>query len=63
MKAFVDDSVMQNSAPLTRFQFERIGYFVVDISNSESSEGKLLMNRTLPLKSAFAKKKNKNKKN
>ena len=61
VEAFVDDSVMQNSAPLTRFQFERIGYFVVDISNSESSEGKLLMNRTLPSSQRLRKRKQKQK--
>ena len=35
-----------------RFQFERVGYFCVD---SDSAPGKLVFNRTLPLKDTWAK--------
>jgi glutaminyl-tRNA synthetase len=35
-----------------RFQFERVGYFCLD---SDSTEGKLVFNRTLPLKDSWAK--------
>jgi glutaminyl-tRNA synthetase len=35
-----------------RFQFERVGYFCVD---SDSTSGKLVFNRTLPLKDSWAK--------
>jgi glutaminyl-tRNA synthetase len=35
-----------------RFQFERVGYFCVD---PDSSPGKLVFNRTLPLKDSWAK--------
>jgi glutaminyl-tRNA synthetase len=35
-----------------RFQFERVGYFCVD---SDSTPGKLVFNRTLPLKDSWAK--------
>ncbi len=35
-----------------RFQFERVGYFCVD---PDSSPGKLIFNRTLPLKDSWAK--------
>ncbi len=35
-----------------RFQFERVGYFCVD---PDSTEGKLVFNRTLPLKDSWAK--------
>jgi len=35
-----------------RFQFERVGYFCVD---PDSAPGKLVFNRTLPLKDAWAK--------
>ncbi len=37
--------------PGDRFQFERVGYFCVD---SDSAEGKLVFNRTLPLKDTWA---------
>jgi len=35
-----------------RFQFERVGYFCLD---PDSTEGKLVFNRTLPLKDSWAK--------
>jgi glutaminyl-tRNA synthetase len=35
-----------------RFQFERVGYFCVDV---DSAPGKLVFNRTLPLKDSWAK--------
>ena len=40
------------SIPGDRFQFERVGYFCVD---PDSTEGKLVFNRTLPLKDSWAK--------
>ena len=35
-----------------RFQFERVGYFCLD---PDSTAGKLVFNRTLPLKDSWAK--------
>ena len=35
-----------------RFQFERVGYFCLD---PDSTPGKLVFNRTLPLKDSWAK--------
>jgi glutaminyl-tRNA synthetase len=40
------------AAPLSRFQFERLGYFCVD---PDSSEGKLIFNRTVGLRDTWAK--------
>jgi glutaminyl-tRNA synthetase len=37
--------------PLERFQFERLGYFCVDV---ESKPGKLVVNRTISLKDSWA---------
>jgi glutaminyl-tRNA synthetase len=42
-----------------RFQFERLGYFCVDL---DSTPGKLVFNRTLPLKDTWAKVEKKNEK-
>jgi glutaminyl-tRNA synthetase len=39
------------AGPGDHFQFERVGYFVVD---SDSKEGRLVFNRTMGLKSGFA---------
>ncbi|XGW27947.1 hypothetical protein V3C99_008052 [Haemonchus contortus] len=41
------DRSIANSKPYDRFQFERVGYFCVD---PDSAPGKLVFNRTVPLK-------------
>ena len=43
---------LQGAAPLSRYQFERLGYFCVD---SDSSDGKLIFNRTVSLRDTWAK--------
>jgi glutaminyl-tRNA synthetase len=43
---------LAGAEPLSRFQFERLGYFCVD---TESSEGKLIFNRTVGLRDTWAK--------
>jgi glutaminyl-tRNA synthetase len=43
---------LANSKVGERFQFERVGYFCVD---PDSTPGKLVFNRTLPLKDSWAK--------
>jgi glutaminyl-tRNA synthetase len=43
---------LASAKPGDRFQFERVGYFCVD---SDSTDGNLVFNRTLPLKDAWAK--------
>ncbi len=43
---------LATAKPGDRFQFERVGYFCVD---PDSTEGKLVFNRTLPLKDTWAK--------
>ena len=43
---------LAGAAPGSRYQFERIGYFVVD---PDSSQDKLVFNRTVPLRDAWAK--------
>ena len=43
---------VRGAAPLTRYQFERLGYFCVD---RDSIEEKLVFNRTVTLKDAWAK--------
>merc|ERR1712059_19693 len=50
--ALVDTSV-KDSPPLTRFQFERTGFFCVD---TDSSANKLVFNRTVVLREDSAKK-------
>lgn len=49
--AFVEPS-LKDALPGDRFQFERIGYFCVD---KDSSENKLVFNRTVPLRDSWAK--------
>lgn len=44
---------LADAQPGQAFQFERVGYFVVD--NSSLSEGKLIFNRTVGLKDSWAK--------
>jgi glutaminyl-tRNA synthetase len=43
---------LANAKPEDRFQFERVGYFCLD---PDSAPGKLVFNRTLPLKDSWAK--------
>ncbi len=43
---------MQSVKPFDRFQFERIGYFCVD---PDTTEGRLVFNRTVPLRDSWAK--------
>ncbi|MHC4423101.1 MAG: glutamine--tRNA ligase/YqeY domain fusion protein [Planctomycetota bacterium] len=43
---------LKDASPLSRFQFERLGYFCVD---ADSSSGKLLFNRTVSLRDPWAK--------
>jgi glutaminyl-tRNA synthetase len=43
---------LAEAKPLSRFQFERLGYFCVD---PDSSEGKLVFNRTVGLRDTWAK--------
>ncbi|MCC6588225.1 MAG: glutamine--tRNA ligase/YqeY domain fusion protein [Bryobacterales bacterium] len=43
---------VQTAAPLTRYQFERVGYFCVD---KDSTPEKLIFNRTVGLKDTWAK--------
>jgi len=43
---------LKNAAPFTRFQFERQGYFCVD---PESSQDKLIFNRTVALRDTWGK--------
>jgi glutaminyl-tRNA synthetase len=48
---YIEPSV-KTAAPLTRYQFERLGYFCVD---SDSKGEKLVFNRTVTLKDTWAK--------
>ena len=52
MHAKLEPSVA-GAAPLTRYQFERLGYFCVD---SDSRDGRLVFNRTATLKESWTKK-------
>lgn len=51
LKGFVEPSVA-GTKPLDKFQFERLGYFCTD---TESTEGNLVFNRTVALKDSWAK--------
>ncbi len=44
---------LKDAKPLDKFQFERRGYFCVD--SKDSSEDKLVFNRTVPLRDSWAK--------
>jgi len=46
------EPALAGAAPLTRYQFERLGYFCVD---PDSTADKLVFNRTVTLKDAWAK--------
>jgi len=50
---------LATAAASDRYQFERLGYFCVDL---DSKAGKLIFNRTLPLKDTWAKVEKKNEK-
>ncbi|HEX7401946.1 MAG TPA: glutamine--tRNA ligase, partial [candidate division Zixibacteria bacterium] len=49
---FVESS-LKGTSPESRYQFERIGYFCVD--SKDSSPGKLVFNRIVPLRDSWAK--------
>jgi glutaminyl-tRNA synthetase len=50
-EAWVEPSV-QDAAPETRYQFERLGYFAVD---ADSTGGRMVFNRTVTLRDSWAK--------
>ena len=52
---FVEE-YLKNAKPLDQFQFQRIGYFNVDL---DSTPDKLVFNRTVSLKDSWAKEQNK----
>jgi len=54
-RAFIEPFV-KAAKVLDRYQFERLGYFCVD---KDAAPGKLIFNRTVPLKDSWAKAKNK----
>jgi len=56
-KAIVEPS-LKSAKPGDRFQFQRLGYFIVD---PDSTDNKLVFNRTVALKDSWAKKKDTNK--
>jgi glutaminyl-tRNA synthetase len=43
---------LEGAAPGSRYQFERQGYFCVDL---DSADGKLVFNRTVSLRDSWAK--------
>jgi glutaminyl-tRNA synthetase len=51
LNGYVEPS-LKGSRPLEKFQFQRLGYFCVD---PDSTENKLVFNRTVPLKDTWAK--------
>jgi glutaminyl-tRNA synthetase len=51
IKGYVEES-LADTKPLDKFQFERLGYFCTDY---DSTKGKLVFNRTVPLKDSWAK--------
>ncbi len=51
-KGYVEPS-LKDAEPESRFQFERTGYFCVD--KRDSKPGKLVFNRTVPLRDSWAK--------
>ncbi|HYR05855.1 MAG TPA: glutamine--tRNA ligase/YqeY domain fusion protein [Gallionella sp.] len=48
------ENCVKDAAPETRYQFERLGYFVTDRRDHQSG-GKLVFNRTVTLKDSWAK--------
>jgi len=53
VQGWVESSV-KDAAPETRYQFERLGYFVID-RRDHLKEGKLVFNRTVTLKDSWSK--------
>jgi glutaminyl-tRNA synthetase len=51
------ESCVKDAAPETRYQFERLGYFVTDRRDHQPG-GKLVFNRTVTLKDSWAKEQN-----
>ena len=51
LQAKVEPS-LRGASPANRYQFERLGYFCTD---SDSTSGTLIFNRTVSLKDAWAK--------
>jgi glutaminyl-tRNA synthetase len=51
LNGYVEPS-LKGSRPLEKFQFQRLGYFCVD---PDSSDDKLVFNRTVPLRDSWAK--------
>ena len=47
---------LQKAQPYDHFQFQRLGYFNLD---PDSKDGKLIFNRTVPLKDTWSKLKDK----
>ena len=47
------ESNLEGAKPGSKFQFERVGYFCVD--SKDSSPGKLVFNRIVPLRDSWAK--------
>ncbi len=56
VQGWVEASV-KDAVPETRYQFERLGYFVTD-SRDHQAGGKLVFNRTVTLKDSWAKEQN-----
>jgi glutaminyl-tRNA synthetase len=54
------ESSLLGTTPGSRYQFERLGYFCVDFK--DSSSGKLVFNRIVPLRDSWAKVSEKEKK-
>ncbi len=54
IEAFVEPS-LKTAKNLDRFQFQRLGYFCVD---KDTTENRLVFNRTVPLRDSWAKKSN-----
>jgi glutaminyl-tRNA synthetase len=51
------EAAVKDAAPETRYQFERLGYFVADRRDHQPG-GKLVFNRTVTLKDSWAKEQN-----
>jgi glutaminyl-tRNA synthetase len=51
------EACVKDAAPETRYQFERLGYFVTDRREHQPG-GKLVFNRTVTLRDSWAKEQN-----
>jgi glutaminyl-tRNA synthetase len=51
---------VENAKPGSRYQFERLGYFTID--SKDTTEGKIVFNRTATLKDTWIKIENKQEK-